>query len=150
VEEVPQHAANPARRLVDRFHEENTYLICLRGDDVVGMVAVRGERPFSLDHKVENLDAYLPPAQRICEFRLLTIRRRYRGTRILLGLMALAGRFAAMQDFDLAVISGAIKQLKLYRHLGFVPFGPLVGTAEAQYQPMYLTQSKPKQKRQSA
>src|SRR5262249_48533664 len=28
---------------------------------------------------------------------------------------------------------------KLYQHLGFVPFGPLVGSAGAQFQPMYVT-----------
>src|SRR4029079_6935081 len=28
---------------------------------------------------------------------------------------------------------------KLYRHLGFVPFGPRVGTDEAPFQPMYIT-----------
>jgi len=27
----------------------------------------------------------------------------------------------------------------LYRHLGFVPFGPLVGEPGAQFQPMYLS-----------
>jgi hypothetical protein len=29
--------------------------------------------------------------------------------------------------------------MKLYRHMGFVPFGPLVGTADVPFQPMYLT-----------
>jgi aspartate aminotransferase-like enzyme len=37
------------------------------------------------------------------------------------------------------VISGTTRQLKLYRHLGFTPFGSLVGTTAAPYQPMYLT-----------
>ena len=40
---------------------------------------------------------------------------------------------------DLAVISGITRQQKLYEHLGFVPFGPLIGTREAQFQPMMLT-----------
>ena len=31
VEEIPQHTANPERRLVDRFHAQNTYVICLDG-----------------------------------------------------------------------------------------------------------------------
>ena len=39
VEEIPQHAANPDKRLVDRFHGENTYAICLAGDQLVGMIA---------------------------------------------------------------------------------------------------------------
>src|SRR5437870_4503462 len=36
VEEIPQHHPNPEQRLVDRFHAENTYLICLCGQELVG------------------------------------------------------------------------------------------------------------------
>ena len=60
VEEIPQHNPSPARRLVDRFHAENTYLICLCGHKLAGMLAVRGNRPFSLDQKLPNLDSLLP------------------------------------------------------------------------------------------
>jgi hypothetical protein len=38
VEEIPQHGANPERRLVDRFHAQNTYVICLDGPRMAGMV----------------------------------------------------------------------------------------------------------------
>jgi len=48
VEEIPQHAANPTGRLVDRFHDENTYVVCMNGDELTGMIALRGRRPFSL------------------------------------------------------------------------------------------------------
>ena len=48
VEEIPQHARNADGRLVDKFHSENTYAICLEGDRLVGMVCHRGQRPFSL------------------------------------------------------------------------------------------------------
>ena len=40
VEEIPQHAPNQERMLVDKFHSENTYVICKRGDELLGMVAV--------------------------------------------------------------------------------------------------------------
>ena len=60
VEEIPQHAPNPEGRLVDRFHAENRYVIVLHGRELVGMVAIRHQRPFSLDSKVPNLDAHLP------------------------------------------------------------------------------------------
>ena len=43
------------------------------------------------------------------------------------------------REYDLAIISGSEREQKLYGHLGFVPFGPLVGTSGARYQPMYLT-----------
>src|SRR6185437_2890653 len=44
VEEIPQHKGSPTHRLVDKFHAENTYLICTRGNQLAGMLAVRGSR----------------------------------------------------------------------------------------------------------
>ena len=64
VEEIPQHQASSTPRLVDKFHAENTYLVCLHGNQVVGMVAARGRRPFSLDQKLPDLDSYLPSGRR--------------------------------------------------------------------------------------
>lgn len=139
VEEIPQHEPNPQGRLVDRFHHENTYLICLSEDQVVGMMALRGKRPFSLDQKLPNLDSYLPADRRVIEARLLSVRPEYRNGPILLGLLKLLAEHFIPLGYNLAIISGTVRQQKLYKHIGFVPFGPLVGPAEAQYQPMYLT-----------
>ena len=41
VEEIPQHQASPTHRLVDKFHAENTNLICLNGQKLVGMLAAQ-------------------------------------------------------------------------------------------------------------
>jgi len=60
VEEIPQHHPNPERRLVDRFHGENTYFQCWRHNELVGMVCTRDKRPFSLDGKLHNLDELMP------------------------------------------------------------------------------------------
>src|SRR5258705_490561 len=69
VEEIPQHARNPDQRLVDKFHAENTYAICLHGDRLVGMVTGRGQRPFSLDQKLPQLESFLPAGHRVLEVR---------------------------------------------------------------------------------
>jgi len=139
VEEIPQHEPSDTPRLVDRFHKENTYLICLCGDQVVGMIAMRGKRPFSLDQKLPNLDSHLPAGRHPCEVRLLSVEREFRNGQVLRGLTALVWQYGTERGFDLAVISGTTRQQKLYRHMGFVPFGPVVGTGEALFQPMYLT-----------
>ncbi len=139
VEEIPQHPPNPEKRLVDRFHHENSYLIALDGDQLVGMMAVRDKRPFSLDEKLGNIDRYLPPGRRICEIRLLAVLPSHRNGMVFQGLLKLLLDHGLNQHYNLAVISGTVRQQKLYKHLGFVPFGPLVGSKEAQYQPMYLT-----------
>jgi len=139
VEEIPQHQASPMHRLVDKFHAENTYLICLSGRKLAGMLAVRGHRPFSLDQKLEKLDSYLPAGRRICEIRLLAIEKKFRGAQVLQGILALLWQHGIEKGYDLAIISGTTRQFKLYQHLGFVPFGPVVGTGDAQFQPMYVT-----------
>lgn len=139
VEEIPQHQSSPTHRLVDKFHAENTYLICLCGKKLAGMLAVRGNRPFSLDQKLPNLDSHLPANRRICEIRLLAIEKQFRGAQVLQGILALLWQHGIEKNYDLAIISGTTRQFKLYQHLGFAPFGPLVGSGEAQFQPMYVT-----------
>ncbi len=139
VGEIPQHQPSPAQRLVDKFHTENVYLVCLRNQKLVGMLAVRGNRPFSLDQKLPNLDSYLPPGRSICEIRLLAIEKKFRGAQVLQGILALLWQHGVEKGYDLAIISGTTRQFKLYRHLGFVPFGPPVGSGDAQFQPMYVT-----------
>jgi len=139
VEEIPQHSRDSSHRLVDKFHEQNSYVICLSGKQLLGMLALRGERPFSLDSKLENIDAYLPQGRSICEIRLLAVRKDRRNSSIFYGLIKMVGDYFSKHGYDVGVISGTVRQEKLYRHMGFVPFGPLVGTPGALYQPMYLT-----------
>ena len=137
VEEVPQHDRNSSKRLVDRFHDENTYFICLKGSELAGMVALRDRRPFSLDEKLGSIDDYLPPGSSVCEIRLLSVDKERRNGRVIQGLLSLLARHCIEGGYDIAVISGNVEQQKLYRGLGFVPFGPVVGTPEAAFQPMY-------------
>ena len=141
VEEIPQHERNAERKLTDKFHDENTYIVCVDEERklLAGMIAFRDQRPFSLDSKLENLDSHLPPGHSLCEIRLLAVEEEFRYTRISQGLIATLVQHAIDCGHDLAVISGTVRQIKLYKYMGFVPFGPLVGTEDAQYQPMYLT-----------
>src|ERR1700752_478568 len=104
-EEIPQHEKSTAQRLVDKFHAENTYLICLQGRKLLGMLAVRGARPFSLDQKLEKLDSYLPQGRIICEIRLLAIEKRFRGARggqVLQGILALLWQHDVEKNYGLA------------------------------------------------
>jgi aspartate aminotransferase-like enzyme len=139
VEEIPQHPAAERGRLVDRRHAENTYVIGLAGEELVAMVALHAKRPFSLDEKLPDLDAYLPRGRRPCEIRLLAVRPSWRKTAVFVGLVSRLSELARLRGYDLALISGTTRELKLYEHLGFVPFGPRVGSAAAPYQPMMLT-----------
>ncbi|MCC6406521.1 MAG: alanine--glyoxylate aminotransferase family protein [Planctomycetes bacterium] len=140
VEEIPQHAANAERRLVDRFHEENEYLI---GVDVarrelLGMAAIRGRRPFSLDQKLPDLDRHLDPRRRPCEVRLWTVIPRLRRTAFVPEFLAALVARVRELGFDQALISGTTRQVALYQRMGFRAFGPLVGAEGAYFQPMEL------------
>jgi aspartate aminotransferase-like enzyme/GNAT superfamily N-acetyltransferase len=139
VEEIPQHERNEERRLVDKFHTENTYAICLDGDQLVGMVCGRDIRPFSLDGKLADLDSYLPAGRKPLEVRLLSVEKDYRNGQIFSGLVRILAQHFRDRGCDLAIISGTTRQTRLYKHLGFRPFGPLVGNGDAQFQPMSLT-----------
>lgn len=147
VEEIPQHPPNAERLLIDRFHAENTYAICVAEDQLVGMACGRCERPFSLDLKLPGLDRWLPPHRKAVEIRLLSVTRNYRApsgnssgkSSVFFGLITFLSSHFLELGCDLALISGTVRQLRLYRHLGFEPFGERVGSAEAAYQPMFLT-----------
>ncbi|HGE7611911.1 GNAT family N-acetyltransferase [Bacillus thuringiensis] len=140
VEEIPQHEETKDRFRIDRFHEENTYLICLDEDSLVGMVAVRGKRPFSLDYKISNLDIYLQEhGEKVYEIRLLSVEREYRNGRALLGLIRFLHRYLLLNGYELALISATTRELALYEQMGFKSFHTLVGTEEAAFQPMYVT-----------
>jgi aspartate aminotransferase-like enzyme/GNAT superfamily N-acetyltransferase len=114
-------------------------VIALHGRELVGMLALRAQRPFSLDSKVPNLDAHLPAGRKPIEARLLAVVPEFRKTAVFVALFEAAVRQCLDDGYDLAVLSGTTRQLKLYRHLGCTTFGPLVGSAGALYQPMYLT-----------
>ena len=140
-EEMGQLPPDPSGRLVDPFHAENAYAVCLAGTRVVGMVCARDRRPFSLDRKLPDLDAHLPPHRTAVEIRLLAVEREHRTPQVLRGLLRRLAAHCVGRGHDLAVISGYLGQARLYEHLGFVPFGPLVGTPPALFRPMYLDEA---------
>ncbi|MGI9553341.1 MAG: GNAT family N-acetyltransferase [Thermodesulfobacteriota bacterium] len=141
VEEIPQHQINPNKYLVDKFHEQNNYIICIKDDYVAGMIVIRDKRPFSLDGKLQNLEKYLPESGSICEIRLLSIKKEDRKRKVIQGLFNYLAEYCEEKKYDLALISATTNQERLYKTLGFQPFGPLVGTNGAKYQPMFLTPS---------
>ena len=141
-EEIPQHEKNEEGILVDKFHENNTYLIIKKDSEVIGMVCVCDKRPFSIEQKLEDFESYLPESGSIFETRLLALKKEHRGKTAFSGLVKFWYEYSFKKGYDLSVVSATLRQMKLYRHMGFKPFGPQVGTKEAPYQPMYLFMNK--------
>ncbi len=138
VEEIPQHQQNSEKILIDKFHHKNNYIIAKRNDKLIGMVCYNTRRPFSLDEKLPELDNYLPGSTSIAEIRLLSILPEERKTTVAYRLFQYVGIELSRLEIDTAIISGTTRQLQLYKHLGFTPFGALVGKPGAFYQPMYV------------
>lgn len=139
-EEIPQHQNNEHGILIDQFHAENTYIICIKDNEVVGMITIRDHRPFSLDRKIGPVEQSLPFAvTRPCEVRLLAVKKEFRNGRVFLGLVQFLIKYCLKKGYDIAFISGTTRQLKLYCQMGFQPFAQLTGTGDALFQPMYLT-----------
>ncbi len=125
-EEIPQHQRNAEQRLVDQFHAENTYIICIKNDELVGMIAVRENRPFSLDRKIGAVEDSLPVAVNYpCEVRLMAVKKEFRNGRVFLGMAQFLIKYCLKKGYDVAVISGTTRQLKLYGQMGFRPFAQL-------------------------
>ncbi len=139
VEEINQHNANSDRKLIDKFHDKNTYIIVVNQNELVGMMSINESRPFSLDNKLDNLNELLPHFEKGFEIRLLSVKNGFRGTPVFLKLFAKLHEIIKERNYDIGLISGILSQQKLYRKIGFVPFGPLVGNPPAQFQPMYIT-----------
>ena len=137
--EIPQHEQNDTECLIDKFHKENTYIICMDDDKLAGMVAVRGNRPFSLDAKIPELDSYLPEGRKVCEIRLLAVEPDYRNSLVFWGIVKALSKYCRENGYEYAVVSGTTRQLKLYAHMGFKPFYHIVGKEGATYQPLYAT-----------
>jgi predicted N-acetyltransferase YhbS len=139
VEEIPQNQQNEEKKLVDKFHEKNNYIIAKKGEKIIGMVCYNNKRPFSLDGKIKDLDGYLPTHNRIAEIRLLSVIPEERKSIVAFRLLQYLCGALIKEGTDAAVISGTTRQLDLYSRIGFIPFGPLVGTGDALYQPMFIT-----------
>lgn len=139
VEEIPQHQSNESGLLVDSFHEENTYIVCVKEEEIVGMIALRAARPFSLDKKIGPVEELLtPPPLYPVEIRLLVVDPAHRRGRAFFGLMQALANWCMKAGHDAAVISGTTREQKLYGQIGFQPFAEPVGTEEAKYVPMVI------------
>ncbi|MFJ7972285.1 aminotransferase class V-fold PLP-dependent enzyme [Psychrobacillus sp. NPDC096389] len=145
VEEIPQHEPDPSGMRVDPFHHENVYVIVLKDQELAGMVAFRAIRPFSLDLKLGPVEDLLPDDAlqgMLCEVRLMAVDKAHRNGRVFYYLARALSDYAYENGYGAAVISGTIREQKLYNQLGFEPFADTVGTGDALFVPMVLTRER--------
>src|SRR5437773_2219822 len=87
VQEIPQHIDNGQGRLVDKYHDRNSYFIAVVDSRVVGMISVHDHPPFSIESRLPDPSIIRRPGMRPLEVRLLAIDPGERGKNIVGGLM---------------------------------------------------------------
>ena len=133
--ELEQYPTLASERLVDKFHEKNLYLIALADGEVVGMISLHAEPPFSVAGKLAD-PAVLQVYGRLVEVRLLAVEPAHRNGVVMAGLML--GVYEHARAYDTIVISGHLEKAALYRELGFTDLGPPVESGHALYVPMAI------------
>jgi hypothetical protein len=131
--ELGQYPPTPARRLVDKFHAKNHYMIALAGGRVVGMIAFHSQPPFSVADKLAD-PGVLAALGRLVEVRLLAIAPAHRDRMLLTGL--LLALFEQVREYDAIAISGHSAECPMYTELGFRALGPPVASGAAEFVPM--------------
>lgn len=139
VEEIPQHEKRNDERLIDKFHDKNSYLVAKIDNKVLGMVCYNTVRPFSLDLKNVPIDEFIPEGTKTAELRLLAVDPKYRQNDIANSLIKELVRILVGKGIYLGFISATTRELDFYNKVGFTSFGELVGKEGAYYQPMYIT-----------
>jgi len=134
--ELRQYNPSDERRLVDKFHEKNLYLIALEEDQVIGMLTTHDQPPFSVADRLAD-PKVLEPYGRIVEVRLLAILPEHRNRFVLSGLFTLL--YENVHTYDSIAISGYVEQAAMYHKLGFHDLGPPVASGKANYIPMAAT-----------
>lgn len=121
VEEIPQHQENQQHQLIDRFDDENIYVIAKQEEEVIAMICVRDKRPFSLDEKLSDLDEQLGLYGELCEIRLLSIKQEYRKGLVFFRLVSELVSYCLKQGYTVALFLvlqhnfASIKKLALFR-----------------------------------
>jgi hypothetical protein len=105
--ELEQHPTQPGARLVDKFHDKNRYVIALVGEEVIGMIAVNREPPFSVAAKLAD-PIVLNEYGRLLEVRLLAVDPAHRNGVVMAGLML--GVYEHARDFDAMIFLATSKR----------------------------------------
>jgi hypothetical protein len=137
-EEIGQYAPDGSGVLVDRFHDKNRYFIAVQDDEVIGMVAVHDQAPFSVSSRLSDPAILDSLGDRLLEVRLLALDAGSRHRMIFANLLWQVYLFAHQEGHSHLIISGITAKLEMYERMGFEALGPAVQTGEASFVPMAL------------
>jgi aspartate aminotransferase-like enzyme/predicted N-acetyltransferase YhbS len=136
--EIQQHTDPGSEELIDKFHKKNTYFIAKRDGQVVGMVAVHDEPPFSVEKRLPDPAVLQELGDRLLEIRLLAVQPGERNSLVFAGFVWALYNFALEQGYSHLLISGVTDKVRLYERLGFRSLGPAIPQGGAEFVPMVL------------
>lgn len=141
--EVPQYADRPDSFLVeqyriDKYHARNKYVICKKGEKLIGMLSVCDVPPFSIASRLPDPAILTQPGIVPAEIRLLAVLPEERKTVVSMGLFWYLLQHSQSQPWTHFFISGLTGQIKLYRQMGFEDLGPPVPSHKVSFIPMMV------------
>jgi aspartate aminotransferase-like enzyme len=138
VQEIPQHHDTGTGQLVDKYHDKNRYIIAIKEEQVVGMVCVHDQQPFSVAARMPDPSLLSRPDIKPLEVRLLAVDPAERTGLVPLGIVWCMYLDALELGYTHLFISGVLDQQALYKRIGFEPLGPAVGSGTATFIPMWV------------
>jgi predicted N-acetyltransferase YhbS len=141
VDELRQDSApRSQRRLVDKYHDTNVYLVAKRGDEVIGMIFITlPQHPFSIEESLTDTSALAGIRHQTVELRRLAVKKQYRRGRIMLRLFEFGFRYYDARGMHYAIISALDQQRRLYKKLGAWDIGAPFTKGECTYYPMMMS-----------
>ncbi|MFN0136750.1 MAG: aminotransferase class V-fold PLP-dependent enzyme [Phycisphaerae bacterium] len=139
VREIGQHADPGVPQLIDKFHDKNLYLIAMHDEQLVGMLAVHDQPPFSVASRMPDPSWIEQNCPAPLEVRLLAVEPQYRKGLVLRGLLWSLYRLASAAGYTHLIASGVEQQLKLYRRIGFSELGPQQAAGTASFAPLAMS-----------
>ena len=136
--ELGQHETTADELLADRFEHKSRYIISLHDSEVIGMVAIHDQPPFSIAQRLPDATLLDRIAGRKLEVRLLAIDPAHRNQMVFAGLLGTMIGIAMRESYQVLLISGIAERVSIYRRFGFAPLGPPVLSGKASYIPMLL------------
>jgi aspartate aminotransferase-like enzyme len=136
VGEIAQYPDSGDGRLIDKFHHKNVYFIAVHEGQVVGMVSLHGEPPFSIASRLPDPGILERPGTRPLEVRLLAVEHDKRNSIVFTGLVWVLYLYAQEIGATHLFISGVQERISLYQQIGFEQIGPAIVSGRATFVPM--------------
>ena len=140
-EELHQHAANDAHRLIDSLDQANVYLIAELGEEIAGFISITppSVTQFSVEKYIPSAELPFARDHRLFEARLLTVAPQHRGTLVATALMYATLRYVQAQGGTRIIGIGRREVLPVYRKVGFETLGREIQSGAVRFELMSAT-----------